>query len=175
MPINEKTKYLHFFDLYRTNLIWLGKNWDETKRHKNTAEAQFSSEPRKIFLFTFFDFFRVFGLFSVFSGFFSKKDEMKYLPMLGYYWASGQYLYWHSEIFRASERNFAGAWKKLIICQKFNKIIVSMTVNCWPVTSATDLVLLTKNRPFPASFSFIFVFSNEHYNFYNKYMWKMYI
>ena len=72
------SKYLHFFDLYRTNLIWLGKNWDETKRYKNTAEAQFSSEPRKIFLFTFFDFFRVFRLFSVFSGFFSKKDETKW-------------------------------------------------------------------------------------------------
>ena len=25
--------------------------------------------------------------------------------------------------------------------------------------------------PSPASFSFIFVFSNKHYNVYNKYMW----
>ena len=29
------------------------------------------------------------------------------------------------------------------------------------------------NGPFPASCLFIFVFSNKHYYFYNKYMWKM--
>ena len=30
-----------------------------------------------------------------------------------------------------------------------------------------------KNGPSPTSVSFIFVFSNQHYNSYNKYMWKM--
>ena len=74
------TKYLHFFDLYRTNLIWLGKNWDKMKRYKNIAEAQFSSEPRKIFLFTFFNFFRVFGIFFVFFGFFQKKMKRNEIP-----------------------------------------------------------------------------------------------
>ena len=33
--------------------------------------------------------------------------------------------------------------------------------------------ILTK--PSPDSFLFIFIFSNKHYNFYNKYMWKMFI
>ena len=31
---------------------------------------------------------------------------------------------------------------------------------------------IIKNGPSTASFSFIFVLSNKHYNFYNKYMWK---
>ena len=30
--------------------------------------------------------------------------------------------------------------------------------------------LFIKNRPFPASSTFIFVFSNKCYNFYNKYV-----
>ena len=36
--------------------------------------------------------------------------------MLWYYRASGQYLYRHSDIFRASERNFAGACISLSLC-----------------------------------------------------------
>ena len=109
------TKYLHFFDLYRTNLIWLGKNWDKIKRYKNIAEAQFSSEPRKIFCWLFLTFSMFLDFFLSFPAFFKKRwNEMKYLPMLGYYRASGQYLYRHSEIFRASEQNFAGAYNELL-------------------------------------------------------------
>ena len=34
-----------------------------------------------------------------------------------------------------------------------------------------SIVFFKKNGPSSASFSFNFVFSNKHYNFYNKYMW----
>ena len=34
------------------------------------------------------------------------------------------------------------------------------------------IVECSKDWPSPASVSFIFVFSNKHYNFYIKYMWK---
>ena len=34
------------------------------------------------------------------------------------------------------------------------------------------VVIFLKNGPFPASFSYIFVFSNIHYNSYNKCKWK---
>ena len=40
-------------------------------------------------------------------------------------------------------------------------------------TGQEGKTFFAKNRPSPATFSFIFVFSNKHYNFYNKYVWKM--
>ena len=51
-------------------------------------------------------------------------------------------------------------------------------MQCWdsnsqPSGSLCCLQVFLKNRPSPASFSFIFVFSNKHYNSHNQYMWKM--
>ena len=45
----------------------------------------------------------------------------------------------------------------------------------WAMTApnlAKSFSAIFLNGPSPASFSFIFVFSNKHYNFYNKDMWK---
>ena len=67
-------------------------------------------QPSEIFFCWLFSFFWLFRLFPCFWLFFQKRwNEMKYLQMLGYYRALGQNLYQHSEIFRASERNFTGA------------------------------------------------------------------
>ena len=40
------------------------------------------------------------------------------------------------------------------------------------ISSHEELHLPSLNGPSSVSFSFIFVLSNKHYNFYNKYMWK---
>ena len=40
----------------------------------------------------------------------------------------------------------------------------------WKKIQAKYYECFCKNGPIQASFSFIFVFSNKHYNFYNKYM-----
>ena len=46
-------------------------------------------------------------------------------------------------------------------------------ISCWWKNSWNEFkTRFLKNRPSPASFSFIFVRSNKHYNSYNKYMWK---
>ena len=43
-----------------------------------------------------------------------------------------------------------------------------------PLTQFMSIVLLkVKHYVKPGLFLFIFVFSNKHYNFYNKYMWKL--
>ena len=39
-----------------------------------------------------------------------------------------------------------------------------------PVEAGGEEKCVWKNGPIPASFSFIFVFSNKHFNFYNKNM-----
>ena len=94
--------------------------WFDSEKKRNGIKTL----PRLNFLPSLGNFFcSLFLTFSVFSDFFfhvfrfffkKRWNEMKYLPMLGYYRASGQYLYRHSEIFRASEQNFAGAYNELL-------------------------------------------------------------
>ena len=43
----------------------------------------------------------------------------------------------------------------------------------YKISIVLNLRMFFKNGATPASFSFIFVFSNKHYNSYNKLMWKM--
>ena len=58
------------------------------------------------------------------------------------------------------------------------RVVVQMHLNRWNVEVAGTFHFPSKWEHFfkkwaiPASFSFIFVFSYKHYNFYNKYMWK---
>ena len=73
------------------------------------------------------------------------------------------------------------------LCSNLAEVYIVILENCLKRTKIQEdeardgpfkkyLTLISfffKNGPFMASFSFIFVFSNKHYNSYNKYMWKM--
>ena len=79
--------------------IWFDSEKIETKRNglKTLPRLNFLPSLGKKFC-SLFSTFSVFSdFFSFFSVFFKKRwNEMKNLPMLGYYRASGQYLYRHS-------------------------------------------------------------------------------